>query len=131
MNDNQVVIPSGMEGFYKHFHFAPAVKDGDRLFCSGMIGLDADGKAVKEAELQYTRAFESLGAVLENAGASFADIVEVTTFDVGLQSQLRLFMQVKDRFLKEPYPAWTAIGVAELAVPGALVEIKVVARLRA
>jgi enamine deaminase RidA (YjgF/YER057c/UK114 family) len=38
-------------------------------------------------------------------------------------------MQVKDAFVKEPYPAWTAIGVAELAF-GALVEIKVTALLR-
>jgi enamine deaminase RidA (YjgF/YER057c/UK114 family) len=36
-------------------------------------------------------------------------------------------MQVKDGYVKEPYPAWTAVGVAELAF-GALVEIKVTAR---
>jgi enamine deaminase RidA (YjgF/YER057c/UK114 family) len=39
-------------------------------------------------------------------------------------------MKVRDRYLKEPYPAWTAIGVAELAVPGGLVEVKVIARLK-
>jgi len=35
---------------------------------------------------------------------------------------------VKDGFCKEPYPAWTAVGVSELAF-GALVEIKVTARI--
>jgi enamine deaminase RidA (YjgF/YER057c/UK114 family) len=31
--------------------------------------------------------------------------------------------------VKEPYPAWTAIGVSALAIPGALVEIRATARL--
>jgi enamine deaminase RidA (YjgF/YER057c/UK114 family) len=40
-------------------------------------------------------------------------------------------MAVKDSFLPSPYPAWTAVGISELAVPGALVEIRAVARLDA
>ena len=38
-------------------------------------------------------------------------------------------MKVKDRFIKDPFPAWTAIGTTELALPGALVEIRVTARV--
>ncbi len=129
MNKSDVVIPKGMEGFYDHYHFAPAVKDRDRLFCAGMIGLDPDGNAVKDPEGQFTQAFESLKAVLAAAGSSFADVVEMTTFHVGLQAHMQLFMKVKDRFLMAPYPAWTGIGVSELGVPGALVEIKLTARL--
>jgi enamine deaminase RidA (YjgF/YER057c/UK114 family) len=37
-------------------------------------------------------------------------------------------MKVRDEFLSEPWPAWTAIGVSELAVPQAHVEIRVTAR---
>jgi len=44
---------------------------------------------------------------------------------VGLQEHIGAFMKVKDEFIKEPYPAWTAIGITELAVPGARVEIRV------
>jgi len=130
MNKNNAVIPKGMEGFYDHFHFSPAIKDGDRLFCAGMIGLEPDGQAVADPERQFAQAFESLKAVLDAAGASFADVAEMTTFHVGLQRYLELFMKVKDRYMGEPYPAWTAIGISELAVPGALVEVKIVARLR-
>lgn len=130
MNSKDVVIPTGMENFYEHFHFAPAVKDGERLFCSGMIGLDPDGNAVRDPEKQFAQAFELLKSVLASAGASFSDVVEVVSFHVGLQSYLELFMKVKDRYLKVPYPAWTAIGISELAVPGALVEIKITARLK-
>ncbi|MEA2625572.1 MAG: hypothetical protein QOD06_1617 [Candidatus Binatota bacterium] len=131
MNQSDVVIPEGQQNFYDQFHFAPAVKDRDRLYCSGVIGIGPDGKASPDPEAQFTQAFETLSSVLAAAGASFSDVVEVTTFHVGLQKSLRTFMSVKDRYLKAPYPAWTAIGVTELAIPGGLVEIKVVARLRA
>jgi enamine deaminase RidA (YjgF/YER057c/UK114 family) len=130
MDKASIVIPRGQENFYEQFHFAPAVKDGDRLFCSGVIGVGADGKASSDPETQFTQAFESLSGVLKAAGASFADVVEMTTFHVDLRKNLGKFMKVKDKYLREPFPAWTAIGITELAFAGGLVEIKVIARLR-
>jgi enamine deaminase RidA (YjgF/YER057c/UK114 family) len=130
MDKASIVIPKGQENLYEQFHFAPAVKDGDRLFCSGVIGVGTDGKASPDPEAQFTQAFESLSAVLNAAGASFADVVEMTTFHVDLRKNLGKFMKVKDKYLREPFPAWTAIGITELAFAGGLVEIKVIARLR-
>ena len=130
MDKTSLVIPKGQEGLYEQFHFAPAVKDGDRLFCSGVIGVGADGKASPDPETQFTQAFETLSAVLNAAGASFGDVVEMTTFHVDLRKNIGKFMKVKDKYLREPYPAWTAIGITELAFAGGLVEIKVIARLR-
>ena len=129
MAEKNVVIPTGMEHYYDQFHFAPAVKDGNRLYCSGVIGVGADGKVSSDPEAQFTQAFESLQSVLTTAGVSFADVIEMTTFHVGLQANLTTFMKVKDRYMQAPYPAWTAIGITELAFPGALVEVKVIARL--
>jgi enamine deaminase RidA (YjgF/YER057c/UK114 family) len=130
MDKSAVIVPKGQEVFYEQYHFAPAVKDGDRLFCSGVIGLGPDGKPSSDPEAQFAQAFETLSAVLATAGASFADVVEITTFHVGLQQHLGKFMKVKDKYLREPYPAWTAIGITELAVPGGLVEVRATARLR-
>jgi enamine deaminase RidA (YjgF/YER057c/UK114 family) len=130
MDKASVVVPKGQEIYYDQYHFAPAVKDRDRLFCSGVIGIGADGKCSADPEEQFTQAFESLSSVLAASDASFADVVEMTTFHVGLQKNLPAFMKVKDKYLREPYPAWTAIGITELAVPGGLVEIKVTARLK-
>jgi len=121
------VIPKGMEFSYENFHFAPAVKTGDRLYGSGQIGIGPDGKPAEDPATQFTHAFENVGRVLEAAGLGFGDIVELTTYHVGLQQHMRTFMGVKDRFIKEPYPAWTAIGITELAIPGALVEIRAIA----
>ena len=129
MNRKEVVIPQGQEVYYEQYHFAPAIKDGNRLYCSGVIGVDAEGKPPSDPEAQFVCAFESVGQVLAAAGVGFAQLIEITTFHVGLQQHLATFMKVKDRYVEKPYPAWTAIGITELAFPGGLVEIKVIARL--
>ena len=87
-------------------------------------------KCADDPETQFTQAFEHCKTTLEAAGASFDDVVEMTTFHVGLQQHIAAFMKVKDRYMNDPYPAWTAIGITELAFPGALVEIKLTARLK-
>ena len=46
MDKKDIVIPKEMTNFYNNFHFAPAVKDRDRLYCSGVIGLGSDNAAV-------------------------------------------------------------------------------------
>jgi enamine deaminase RidA (YjgF/YER057c/UK114 family) len=69
-------------------------------------------------------------AVLAEAGLDFADVVEMTTYHVDLQKHIGAFMAVKDRYVSEPFPAWTAIGITELAFPGGLAEVRVVAKLR-
>lgn len=130
MKKSDVVVPAGMEPIYEQFHFAPAVRAGRWLRCSGQLGTDERFEIVAEPEAQFVRAFENVKHVLAAAEVDFSDVVEMTTFHVGLRQHLPTFMQVKDRYLAAPYPAWTAIGVVELAVPGALVEIRVTARLR-
>ena len=42
-------------------------------------------------------------------------------------STLGAFMKVRDEVISKPWPAWTAIGITELAIPGARVEIRVLA----
>lgn len=130
MKKSDVVIPEGMEMAYDQFHFAPAVKTGRWLRCSGQLGTDEKFVAISEPEAQFTQAFENVKTVLAAADLDFSDVVEMTTFHVGLQQHLGTFLAVKDRYLAAPYPAWTAIGIVELAVPDALVEIRVTARLR-
>jgi enamine deaminase RidA (YjgF/YER057c/UK114 family) len=129
MAKKEVVIPAGQEMYYEQFHFAPAIKDGNRLYCSGVIGVGADGKPPADPEAQFVCAFEGVKSVLAAAGVGFEQVIEMTSFHVGLQQHLATFMKVKDRYLAPPYPAWTAIGITELAFPGGIVEIKVIARL--
>ena len=131
MPRRDVVVPPGTEDAYAHYHFAAAVRAGGLLLCSGQIGVDDDGTVSDDPDRQFTAAFEALGRVLAAAGYAFDDVVEITTFHVGFPQHLETFMVVKDRYLTEPWPAWTAVGVTALALPNALVEIKATARLRA
>jgi enamine deaminase RidA (YjgF/YER057c/UK114 family) len=127
MSSKQVIIPAGSEQQYETWGLAPAIRVGTTVYCSGQIGMAADGSIPEDAEAQLVIAFESLKSVLEAAGATLADIVELTSFHVGLADQLGVFVNVRDRYLKKPYPAQTAVGVAELGLPGLVAELKAVA----
>lgn len=131
MNDRQAIIPPGMASVYEKIGYAPALKVGRTIYVSGQIGRDASMKLVEGREAQITQAFENLRLVLEAAGASLADVVDLTSYHTDLRDQ-PLFMQVRDRyFTTHPKPAWTAIGAHMLCgTPGYIVEIKAVAVLR-
>ena len=126
--EKKAIISPGRESSYSHWHFSPAMVSGDFVFVSGCIGSRADGSTSDDPAEQFRLAFEHVGTTLEHAAIGFDAVVEMTTYHVGLQRHLDVFRQVKDDFIGEPYPAWTAIGITELAIPGALVEIRVTAR---
>jgi enamine deaminase RidA (YjgF/YER057c/UK114 family) len=122
-----IVTPAGGL-LYDHYHFSEAALCHELLLCSGVIGTSADGKIPDHPEQEYRNAWQSISAVLAEAGMGLENIVEYTSYHVGLQDQMATFMSVRDEFLSEPWPAWTAIGITELAVPGARVEIRITAR---
>jgi enamine deaminase RidA (YjgF/YER057c/UK114 family) len=123
------VVPAWMKPIYETYRFAPAVIDGDHLRCSGMIGFRPDLSVPEDPTAQFTLAFENLRGLLAEAGLTFANVTEMTTYHVGLRAHMQAFTAVKDKFMSAPYPAWTAVGISELASPGALVEIQVTARM--
>lgn len=125
----KTVVRESSQFLYENFHFADAVESNGFLFCSGVIGTDSKGRAPDSLEEEFRAAWRGVLGVLEAGGASANDIVEYTTYHVGLQEHMSEFMRIRDEFLSEPWPAWTAIGITELAVPGAHVEIRVTARL--
>ncbi len=130
MSDRQAIIPKGMEAVYEKIHYAPAVRVGNTIYVSGQIGRDENMQLVEGREAQIVQAFENLKKVLEAGGATLNDIVDLTSFHDDMRD-LSLFMQVKDRYLTRDFPAWTAIGAAQLCgAPGYIVEIKAVAVLR-
>jgi enamine deaminase RidA (YjgF/YER057c/UK114 family) len=43
-------------------------------------------------------------------------------------AELAIFQQVRDRYVAEPWPAWTAVGTTGLALPDARAEVRIVAR---
>ncbi len=116
------------QALYMMHRYSAAIRSGDLLFVSGQVGSRADGSPEPDFARQVERAFENLNAVLTAAGASFADVVDVTTFHTDPEQQFTTIMAVRDKFIgAPPYPNWTAVGVTWLA--GFDFEIKVIARL--
>jgi enamine deaminase RidA (YjgF/YER057c/UK114 family) len=122
---HHAVVPSEMADAVKNLPFSPAHRCGDLLFVSGQVGRDMEsGEVLADPEEQYRQAFENLGLILRNEGATFSDVVELVTFHVGF-ADIRRFVEVQKAYITaEPYPAWTAVGVAALMDPGLVVEIR-------
>lgn len=123
----ETIAPKGYEVQLEQWGLAPAVRVGDTVYCSGQLGIAADGTLPADPEAQLVNAFEHVGAVLAGAGATFADVVELGSFHVGLAEQLGVFAEVRNRYITGEPPAQTAVGVAELGFPGAIVELKATA----
>ena len=124
------VIAAALGRFVDDWHFSHVVRHAGLLLLSGVTGTDESGLVDPEQTRQFEQAFEHLRTYLEAADACFADVLEITSYRVGLRRHLSAFTAVKDRYLLKPYPAWSAIGVSELIAEGALVEIRAVARDR-
>ena len=75
-------------------------------------------------EGQIVNAVDRLKIVLEAAGCSLSDIVELVSYHVGLQKHLARFVEIKSRYISAPFPTWTILEIAGLARPGLVIEIK-------
>lgn len=109
--------------------YSPAVRAGDLLFISGQLGLDpATGEfAGDTAASQAAQSLKNVGALLEAAGATYADVVKTTVLLADI-ADFAAVNEVYGSFFEEPYPARSAFEVG--AIPkGGLVEIEVIAAL--
>ena len=109
--------------WYRETRLSPAVQVGDLLFVAGCTGATA---AVDGPRAQMRRAYEEIGQVLDAAGASWEDVVSMTTYHVHFRRDIDAMTEIHREFVtKEPFPAWTAVGVTALYEPEAIVEISV------
>ncbi|MEJ3653821.1 RidA family protein [Actinomycetes bacterium KLBMP 9759] len=121
-----IIVPD-LRGFEDRWTFSHVVRHDGLLHLSGVTGTGEDGRVPADPGEQFEQVFHHLRLYLGSAGARLSDIIEMTTYHVGLREHLDAFMAVKNRHITRPYPAWSAIGVAELITPGALVEVRVIA----
>ncbi len=128
MPERQAVFPNGRHALYERHRYSPAIRSGDLLFVSGQVGSREDGSPEPDFERQVQLAFDNLASVLEAAGCTLDDVIDVTTFHTDPETQLEAVMAVRERAIgAPPYPNWTAVGVTWLA--GFDFEIKAVARI--
>ncbi|MDA0339320.1 MAG: RidA family protein [Proteobacteria bacterium] len=127
--EKKMIIPKDMYQLHDNWHFSPGIVVEDTLYIGGTIGMRSDGSIPRNPEDQFVLCFENMKAVLEEAGATFDNLVDLTSFHTDLQHNLAVFSEVKDRYVNDPFPGWTAIGVRELANRDLVVEIKGIACL--
>lgn len=125
--ERTIHVPEGWEGAYD-FGYAPVVRVGDTVIVSG-VPASGDGSYEEKVRGMYRRA----GELLASAGATFDDVVELTTFhsaprdSAAFREEFRLYMPIHREFFGEHRPAWTAVGTTVLLSPSAPVEMRLVA----
>ena len=103
--------------------YSQGVEVGNTLYLAGQIGLDPATRKLVEGGVQAEtrRAIENCRAVLEAAGYSLKDVVQVQVFLADIKDY-QAMNEVYATFFKENAPARAALAVAALP-GGAQVEV--------
>jgi len=107
----------------------PAVRAGNLLFCSGVVGRDPRTLKIVTGgmEAQARQAFQNLGAALRAAGSSFDDVVHMVAY-VKRKRDFKQYARVRGKIFRKPTASAAIFGV-QLFDPKALIEIVAVAAI--
>jgi len=109
------------------------VKASEFLFIAGQVGIGSDGKVADGFDAQCAQVFANLGAALESQGASFANIVEFTTYLVDPGDIPRLMQYRSTNFARlfadGAYPPNTLLIIKRLVREEFLIEVSAVAAI--
>ena len=105
------------------------VRGGRTLYISGQIAVDASGNVVGSGDFttQVKQVFANLKARLDEADASFKDVVKLNFYLVDA-SNLQIVREIRDTYVnRENPPASTLVVVKQLVRPELLVEVDAIA----
>ena len=106
--------------------FSSAVRVGDVLYLSGVIGTGGDGTLPPGIEAQTRQTMDNIGAMLKRAGRSFDDVFKCTVM-IDDMKEWQAFNRIYMTYFKpDRLPARSAFGADGLAL-GALVEVECLA----
>ena len=128
--DEATVVMSdkpAMAAIENEWGFSDAIVAGDTVYLSGVVAGLKNGDG--DLQAAYARAFDKLGAILAKAGASWDDVVEITSYHTDVKAQMPAMVAAKKKYVRAPYPAWTAVQVVRLIPDNGITEIKLIARL--
>ena len=108
--------------------YSQAILASPFLFVSGQIPLDPKtGKIIGESiQAQTTQVLDNIGAILEEAGLSFADVVKTEVYLKNMQDFQEMNTIYAQRFSHPVKPARQAMQVAKLPLD-VLIEISCIA----
>ena len=124
---NQPLLPASIAAPFARYSHGVAVPAGSRLvYCSGQLGMAADGTIPDGVEAQAELCFANIAAILGAAGMTLADVVRLNAFVTG-REHMAGYMRVRDRHVADPPPASTLMIVGGFTRPEFLVEVEAVA----
>jgi enamine deaminase RidA (YjgF/YER057c/UK114 family) len=126
----RAIVPAELRGYYDDWRMSPGLEHNGVIYATGMTARMPDGTIPVDPEAQIREVFRKIGLVLDEAGLGYEDILEMTSYHVGLREHLETFRSIRAEYVSEPYPAWTAIEVAGFASEGVVVEIRIIAKKR-
>ena len=109
--------------------FPHAKRVGDFLFLSGIGPRSRGTKEIPEGiEAQTLAVFRNVRTVLEDAGASWDDIVDVTVFLTNIKADFLTYNRIYAEYFAENRPCRTTVEINSLPTPIAI-ELKVIATI--
>jgi enamine deaminase RidA (YjgF/YER057c/UK114 family) len=125
----QILNPDSLGKPLGQYSQITRVKASEFLFIAGQVGAGKDGKAPADFDAQCGLVFANIGAALASQGASFANIVEFTTYLVHSQD-IELFMAERaklfPKLFKGAFPPNTLLVVDRLVKEDFLIEVEAV-----
>ena len=126
MNESHIRFLNRAPGGYSQ---VVEVRGGRTLYISGQIALDSSGQVVGSGDFtaQIRQVFANLKARLDEAGASFNDVVKLN-FYLTDASDIQILRDVRDSYVnREQPPASTLVIVKQLLRPELLIEVDAIA----
>jgi reactive intermediate/imine deaminase len=104
------------------------VRGGRTIYIAGQVALDKSGNVVGKGDFaaQTTQVFENLKSALAAGGATFDNLVKVTTFVTDL-SQMQTLRSIRARYYGKNAPASTLVQITKLASDDLMIEIEAIA----
>ncbi len=139
MADDRVDSPRAPEpvGPYPH-----ARRAGNLLFLSGVgprkrgstdipgVELDSRGNVVAyDIEIQCRSVFDNVRSILEDAGSSWDELVDVTVFLIDIGRDFGVYNKVYAEYITTHQPCRTTVEIARLPTPIAI-ELKCIATIK-
>jgi len=106
-----------------------ATRTGELLFVSGIPGFDEKRELPDTFEAQFKNVVTNIRRVLDEAGATFRDLVKVNVLLTRASDVAPMNALYASAFGPAPYPARTTCVVQALPNPAMLIEIECVASL--